>query len=44
MDYCGIDLHQDKTYVFILDEEGDVMERTTVRTTRRTSRCHEFQS
>jgi len=35
MDYCGIDLHQDKTYVCILDEEGDVMERTTVRTTRR---------
>jgi len=35
LDYCGIDLHQDKTYVCILDEEGDVMERTTVSTTRR---------
>ena len=35
MDYCGIDLHQDKTYVCIVDEEGEVMERTTVRTTRR---------
>jgi transposase len=35
MDYCGTDLHQDKTYVCILDDEGEVMERTTVRTTRR---------
>jgi len=35
MDYCGIDLHQDKSYICLLDEEGEMMERATVRTTRR---------
>jgi len=35
MEYCGMDLHQDKTNVCILDDEGDVMERSTVRTTRK---------
>ena len=27
MDYCGTDLHQDKTYVCILDDEGEVKHR-----------------
>ena len=40
MDYCGIDLHQDKSYVCIPDEEGDVIERRTVRTTRRALSRH----
>ena len=35
MEYCGIDLHQDKSEICIIDEDGEVMERTTVRTTRR---------
>jgi transposase len=35
MDYCGIDLHQDKSDVCILSEDGEVMERATVRTSRR---------
>jgi len=35
MEYCGIDLHQDKTEICVLDEGGDVLERTTVRTTRK---------
>ncbi len=35
MEYCGIDLHQDKTEICILDNEGEVMERTKVRTTKK---------
>jgi transposase len=35
MEYCGIDLHQDKTEICVLDEEGMVIERATVSTTRK---------
>lgn len=35
MEYCGMDLHQDKSIVCILDESGDVMEQTSLRTTRK---------
>jgi len=35
MEYCGIDLHQDKSEICILDENGEVMEKTSLRTARR---------
>lgn len=35
MEYCGIDLHQDKTEICILNDDGEVVHRRTVRTTRR---------
>ena len=35
MEYCGIDLHQDKSEVCILGEDGEVMEKTRLATTRR---------
>jgi transposase len=34
MEYCGIDLHQDKSEICIIDDDGEVMVRKTVRTTR----------
>lgn len=34
MDYCGMDLHQKTTMICILDEEGEVVERRCVSTTR----------
>ena len=34
MEYCGIDLHDRISDVCILDDEGAVMERTRVSTTR----------
>ena len=34
MDYCGIDLHVEYSEVCILDEEGEVMETSRVRTSR----------
>lgn len=34
MDYCGIDVHQKESEICILNEEGDVIERTRIRTTR----------
>lgn len=34
MEYCGIDLHQKNTEICILDEEGTVIERTRIATTR----------
>jgi transposase len=34
MDYCGIDLHLEYSEVCILDGEGEVMERSRVRTSR----------
>jgi transposase len=45
MEYCGIDLHQDKSEICIIDEDGEVTEKTTVRTTRRAlSRYFESRS
>jgi transposase len=35
MDYCGIDVHQKESEICILAEDGEVMERTKVQTTRR---------
>jgi transposase len=34
MEYCGIDLHDRNSEICILDENGEVMERTRVTTTR----------
>ena len=35
MEYCGIDVHQKYSEICILAEDGEVMERTKVQTTRR---------
>ena len=35
MEYCGIDLHQKNSEICILDENGEVMERVRVVTTRK---------
>lgn len=35
MDYCGIDLHAEYSQVCILDEDGEVMETSRVRTSRK---------
>jgi len=35
MDYCGIDLHAEYTQICILDEGGEVMETSRVRTSRK---------
>jgi len=35
MDYCGIDLHVEYSEVCILDEEGEVMETSRVRTSQK---------
>jgi len=35
MEYCGMDLHQDNSEVCILDEDGEVLEKAHLRTTRR---------
>ena len=32
MEYCGIDLHQVYSQICILDDEGEVMETSRVRT------------
>lgn len=34
MEYCGIDLHVSYSQICILDEEGEVMETSRVRTSR----------
>ncbi len=34
MEYCGIDVHVSYSQVCILDEEGEVMETSRVRTSR----------
>jgi len=34
MEYCGIDLHQVYRQICILDDEGEVMETSRVRTSR----------
>ena len=34
MEYCGIDLHQVYSQICILDDEGEVMETSRVRTSR----------
>jgi len=34
MEYCGIDVHQSYSQVCILDEDGQVMESSRVRTSR----------
>ena len=35
MEYCGIDLHTEYSQICILDEEGEVMETSRVRTSRK---------
>ena len=35
MDYCGIDVHQKYSEVCVLSEDGEVVERTKIQTTRR---------
>jgi len=35
MEYCGIDVHQKYSEICTLAEDGEVMERTKVQTTRR---------
>ena len=35
MENCGIDLHQSNSEICILDESGEVMEKTSLRTTRK---------
>lgn len=35
MDYCGIDVHQKESEICILNDEGDVMERTRIPTNRK---------
>lgn len=35
MEYCGIDLHAEYSQICILDEDGEVMETSRVRTSRR---------
>jgi len=34
MEYCGIDIHVSYSQICILDEEGEVMETSRVRTSR----------
>jgi hypothetical protein len=34
MEYCGIDLHQVYSQICILNDEGEVMETSRVRTSR----------
>ena len=34
MENCGIDLHQKSSQVTVVDEEGEVLERATIPTTR----------
>jgi len=34
MEYCGIDLHQTYSEICIIDDEGEVMERSRVRTSK----------
>ena len=35
MEYCGIDLHAEQSQICILDEDGEVMETSRVRTSRK---------
>ena len=35
MEYCGIDLHAEYSQICILDEDGEVMETSRVRTSRK---------
>jgi hypothetical protein len=35
MEYCGIDLHAEYSQICILDEGGEVMETSRVRTSRK---------
>lgn len=35
MDYCGIDVHQKESVICILDEEGEVIERSEIPTSRK---------
>jgi transposase len=35
MEYCGIDLHAEYSQICILDEEGEVMETSRIRTSRK---------
>ena len=35
MEYCGIDLHAEQSRICILDEDGEVMETSTIRTSRK---------
>ena len=35
MEYCGIDLHAEYSQICILDEDGEVMEASRVRTSRK---------
>ena len=35
MEYCGIDLHAEQSQLCILDEDGEVMETSRVRTSRK---------
>ncbi len=35
IDYCGIDLHQDKSEICIIDENGDLILQATIATTRK---------
>jgi hypothetical protein len=34
MEYCGIDLHAEYSQICILDDKGEVMETSRVRTSR----------
>ncbi len=35
IEYCGIDLHTEQSQICILDEDGEVMETSRVRTSRK---------
>jgi hypothetical protein len=38
MEYCGIDLHAEYSQICVLDEDGEVMETSRVRTSRKALR------